>query len=198
LAGHQGDYAAARALLEQSLTLFCELGDRGFIAHLLQLQGDVALWQGDYPAASSLSEQSLSLTQELGNSLGVLNALLNLGNVAAAERDQASADSYFRQALLLAQELEMTLATAECLAGLGGAAVGQGRPAEVQRGVLLLGAAAAPLRAQWEALEPWSRRQYEQWLLDARAALDGAAFSAAFSAGEAMPFGKAVALALGA
>ena len=89
----------------------------------------------------------------------------------------------------------MTLVTAECLAGLGGAAVGQGRPGGAERGARLLGAAAAPLRAHWETLAPWARREHEQWLAAARAALGDAAFAAAFAAGQALPFAEAVALA---
>ena len=74
-------------------------------------------------------------------------------------------------------------------------AVGQGRSGGAERGARLLGAAAAPLLAQWHVLTPWARRDHEQWLAAARAALGDAAFAAAFAAGQALPFTEALALA---
>ncbi len=195
LAGHQGDYPVARTLLEQSLALHRELGDKGFIAYAIQRQGYVAKWQGDYPAARVLAERGLGLSQEVGDRGVVFNSLLNLGSVANAEGDHTTAAGYFRQALRLAQDLRMMSGMAECLAGLGGAAIGQGRPGGALRATRLLGAAAAPLRAHGDTMPPWARREHEQWMAAARAALGDATFAAAFAAGQALPFAEAILLA---
>jgi predicted ATPase/transcriptional regulator with XRE-family HTH domain len=195
LAGHQGDYPTARTLLEQGLALHRELGDKGFIAYTIQRQGYVAKWQGDYQAARVLAEQGLALSQEVGDRGVVFNSLLNLGSLADAEGDHTTAAGYFQRALRLAQDLRMTSGMAECLAGLGGAAVGQGQPGGAQRGARLRGAAAALLPSHGDTRPPWARREHEHWLAAARAALGDAAFAAAFTAGQALPFAEAVALA---
>ncbi len=197
LAGHQGDYPAARALLEQGLALHRGLGDKGFIAYGMERQGYVAKWQGDYRAARLLAEQSLALSQELGERLVAFSSLLNLGSIADAEGDHATAGRYFRQALALAQDLGVQLGMAECLAGLGGAAVGQGWPGGAERGARLLGAAAALVLAHWAAMPPWARQEHEQWLAAARSALGEEAFDAAFTAGQALPLEEAIALEIG-
>jgi tetratricopeptide (TPR) repeat protein len=195
LAGHQGDYPVARTLLEQSLALHRDLGDKGFISYAIQRQGYVAKWQGDFPAARVLAERGLGLSQEVGDRGVVFNSLLNLGSVANAEGDHTTAAGYFRQALRLAQDLRMMSGMAECLAGLGGAAIGQGRPGGALRATRLLGAAAAPLRAHGDTMPPWARREHEQWMAAARAALGDATFAAAFAAGQALPFAEAILLA---
>jgi hypothetical protein len=47
-------------------------------------------------------------------------------------------------------------------------------------------------------MTPWARREYEQWLAAARAALGDGAFVATFAAGQALPLAEAGALALAA
>ncbi|HLK59184.1 MAG TPA: tetratricopeptide repeat protein, partial [Chthonomonadaceae bacterium] len=64
LATMQGDYATARALIEESLTIARELGDRRGIANSLNNLGNMAAEQGDFTSARSLHEESLALRLE--------------------------------------------------------------------------------------------------------------------------------------
>ena len=60
LAHHQRDLAEARALLEESLAIARELGDRGGVAWALHCLGRVAYFENEPAAARSLGEQSLT------------------------------------------------------------------------------------------------------------------------------------------
>jgi tetratricopeptide (TPR) repeat protein len=80
----QVDYAAARALYEESLSLYREMDDKAGISDLLNELGNMALYQGNYAAARALHEESLSLRREMGNKQGIANSFLNLGMGAKA------------------------------------------------------------------------------------------------------------------
>ena len=83
----QGDYPAARALLEESLAIRRELGDRHGIATSLSNLGYAALDQGDYPAARALLEGSLAIRRELGDQFGIPASLEGLAAVVASLRE---------------------------------------------------------------------------------------------------------------
>jgi tetratricopeptide (TPR) repeat protein len=87
----QGDYPAARALLEESLAIRRELGDRHGIATSLSNLGYAALNQGDYPAARALYEESLAIRRELGDQFGILYSLEGLAAVVASLRESLRA-----------------------------------------------------------------------------------------------------------
>src|SRR5207247_936831 len=71
----QGEYGAARALLEKSLAIRRELGDRVGIATSLYNLGLVAYQQGDYSAARSLYKESLAIRREFGDRAGIVPSL---------------------------------------------------------------------------------------------------------------------------
>src|SRR5579884_857252 len=105
LAEHQGDYAEARALHEQSLAISQELGDKRGIASSLNNLGLVAQWQGDYAAARTLYEQSLAIDRDMGDQWGIACALNNLGNVAREQGDDATARTLYEDSLAIRREL---------------------------------------------------------------------------------------------
>lgn len=132
LAGMQGDYPAADALIEECLSIYRELGDRqGIAASLYSLDnfdeslaiyrelgdrrgiaaslnslGQVAFSHGDYVSARSLFEESLVIRRELGDRRGVAASLSYLGNVAAIHQgDYVSACSLYEQSLTIHVEL---------------------------------------------------------------------------------------------
>ncbi len=112
LAALQNDHAAARALHEESLAIYQELGDRlGISTALLQL-GTITHDQGDYASARSLYEQSLAMKRELGDRLGTAMLLNNLGIVAQQQGDHTEAKSLFEQSLLIKRELGDNLGVA--------------------------------------------------------------------------------------
>jgi predicted ATPase/DNA-binding SARP family transcriptional activator len=119
LAWMQGDYAAARSLYEECLTLNRELGDKQGIAVSLGNLGLIALEQSDYPAARSLQEESLAIKRDLGDKHGIASSLMNLGNVIGEQGDYAAARSLYEECLTLNRELGDKQGTAVSLGNLG-------------------------------------------------------------------------------
>ena len=125
LAESQGDYGRAQALLEESLVLRRELGDKWGIAHSLNSLGVVALDQGDYGAAQALFEESLVLRRELGDKWGIAMTLTNLGNVAWSQGDCGAARALHEEGLAIRRELGDKWGIAHSLINLGGVAYSQ-------------------------------------------------------------------------
>jgi tetratricopeptide (TPR) repeat protein len=105
LAWHQTDYRAAQTLLEESLAISRELGDRGGTASSLNNLGNVAIEQGDYPTARKLYEESLSIRRELGDRRSMAGVLGNLGIVAYEQGDLTAARALSEEALAISREL---------------------------------------------------------------------------------------------
>ena len=119
LAAYQGDFAPARALLEESLAIMRELGNADGIARSLNSLGNVATDQGDVAAARALLEESLAIMRELGNANGIARSLNNLGNVANDQGDFASARALLEESLAIMRELEDRSDIAASLDNLG-------------------------------------------------------------------------------
>jgi tetratricopeptide (TPR) repeat protein len=119
MAYRQDDFAAARALLEESLAIRRQLGDRKSIGVAAGNLGMVALDEGDFASARALHEESLAIARELGNRNGVLASLANLGNANYEQGDIAAARALFEESLALSRELEDGHTTAMTLHRLG-------------------------------------------------------------------------------
>jgi predicted ATPase len=122
----QGDYGAARALLERGLALFRELGDSAGSAASLGNLGDVARGQGDYTTARALYTESLALFRQLGDNWGIASALGHLGVVARVQGDYDAARALNEQSLALQRELGDKQGVAYSLGNLGIVAQEQG------------------------------------------------------------------------
>jgi predicted ATPase/class 3 adenylate cyclase/Tfp pilus assembly protein PilF len=129
-AGHMahnlGDYAAARTLFEEGLTLWREIGDQQGTATSLNDLGWVALIQGDCAVARTLSQESLALWREIGDQQGIATSLHNLGWVAYIQGDYPTACSLHQESLSLRQELGDKRGIAYSLTNLGWAVHKQG------------------------------------------------------------------------
>ena len=99
-AKQQGDSPAARSLLEKSLVLYAEMGDKSGTAETLTYLGNVTENQGDHPGAHSLYEESLALHREIGDKNGIGRALMNLGNIALWKGDYPAARALYEQSLV--------------------------------------------------------------------------------------------------
>jgi predicted ATPase/DNA-binding CsgD family transcriptional regulator len=126
LARGQGDYAAARSLFEESLTIRRDLEDKRGIATSLNSLGLVAQKQGDSAAARSLYEESLAFRRELGDKEGISGSLGNLGGVCSDQGDYAAARSLYEESLALRRELGDKGGIALLLGSLGRVAHEQG------------------------------------------------------------------------
>ncbi len=126
LARNQSDYAAARALAQESLAIKRELGDLQGIASSLSNLGTLALSQGDYAAARPFYQESLDIERSLGNRQGITASLIGLGNVALEQGDYTAARALFQESLAIKRELGDKRGVATSLVGLGSVAFLQG------------------------------------------------------------------------
>jgi predicted ATPase/DNA-binding SARP family transcriptional activator len=119
LARQQGDFAAARALLEASLIGMREGQDTWGAAFSLFTLGMVELDQEAYTAASALLEESLTLMRTTGDRRGIAIALRGLGTAALNQGNMTAARPLLDESLALMREVGDTFGTALALNYLG-------------------------------------------------------------------------------
>ena len=105
LAGEQGDYAAACALVEESLDIARELNDSRGVGIALNALAVHARDRGDLAASRSLFEESLALWRSLGDAVVVARSLSNLANVVKLQGDYELARSLYEECLSTFREL---------------------------------------------------------------------------------------------
>jgi predicted ATPase len=126
LASNQGDYEAARAFFEESLSLWQLSDDKNGMAFSLVNLGILAYSQGDHEAARVLYEQCLALYREAGNKSGIADSLGNLGILADNRGDYPAARALYDEGLALYRELGNKRGAAISLLNLGTIADNQG------------------------------------------------------------------------
>jgi predicted ATPase/serine/threonine protein kinase len=99
LAGEQGDYSAAEALISESQNIARQLGDNTGVAVSLNALGVFARDRGNVAKARLLFEESLALWRDLGDLKAVARALSNLANVVKSQADYARALSLYAECL---------------------------------------------------------------------------------------------------
>src|SRR6266436_3119856 len=87
LAGEQGDYASADALISESVDIARQLGDKTGVAVSLNAKAVHSRDRGDVAIAHALFEESLVLWRELGDQKAVARSLSNLANVVKLQGD---------------------------------------------------------------------------------------------------------------
>jgi len=105
LAVEQGDYAAADALIEESLDIARQFGDKQGAAVSLNALAVIARDRGDVAVARSLLEESMVLWRELGDQKAVARSLSNLANIVKLQGDNARARSLYAECLSIFREL---------------------------------------------------------------------------------------------
>lgn len=118
LAWNQGDYPAARALLQKSLSLRRQISDTQGVADALNNLGNVAADQGDYPAARALLEESLASMRALSDAEGIAAAVSNLARIAFWQGDVAVARALYEESLASDQSRGDDWGAANSLCGL--------------------------------------------------------------------------------
>jgi len=194
VASSLGDYAAARALHEESLALRREIGDRFGIAASLGNLAVVVSRQGDHARGRALHEESLALFREIGDKRGIATELLSLAELAVDQEDFASAQALLEESLALFRQVGDKPGIAAALAGVAAVQIARQQPG---RAVVLWAAAETLRESLGRRLPLAAREELEQYLNEARASLDPAAFELAWSQGRAMSWEHAVAYALG-
>ncbi len=105
-ANDQGDYAEARRLHTECLSLQRERGNARGIAISLNNLALVAENQGDYDFAIRLHEESLSLVRQLNEPQLIAAALTNLGNVVQFKGDYERAVALQEESIAIRRTLE--------------------------------------------------------------------------------------------
>jgi predicted ATPase/predicted Ser/Thr protein kinase len=105
LAGEQGDYIFADALIKESSEIARQLEDKRSIAIASNALAVNARDRGDIAASRALFEESLVLWRELRDPLAVARALSNLANVVKLQGDYTHARSLHQECLSIFREL---------------------------------------------------------------------------------------------
>jgi predicted ATPase len=133
LAWRQSDFARARELLEQSLTLYRKVGDRLVLTDVLGLLGGLAFEQGEYATARARYEEGLALRRAVGDSAWISDSLFCIGLVSYHQGEYAAAQRLLEESLKLSQEAGYQLGTTYPLNALGNLANLQGDYAAAQK-----------------------------------------------------------------
>jgi predicted ATPase/DNA-binding SARP family transcriptional activator len=115
----QGDFAPARQMLEESLTLRRTLPDKAGLSAALDNLGHLYLNMGDHAGARAFYEESLILHREQKDKDDIASLLDNLGLVASELGDHAGARKHYEESLALARELGNRRSAAVIMANLG-------------------------------------------------------------------------------
>ncbi len=125
IASFQGNPEEALADLEESLSLFKELGHKqGMGLTLLALA--ISLPASELERKEALLEESLQLFRELEDDWSTVLVLTFWGRLVLSRGDVARAQAIFEESLSLAQALEDSLSANLSLHSLGGAALLEG------------------------------------------------------------------------
>jgi predicted ATPase/DNA-binding CsgD family transcriptional regulator len=189
----QGDYGAARPLAEESVELFREGEDAFGLGITLSRLGITALAQGDHTVARAALEEGVEICRELEDDWALALALRNLGIGALREGKHEEAVARLAESLGVLQETgnPLYMQNLELLA----AAVSM--RGDHRRAALVFGAAEALREAVGAFVLPLYRAEYDRGVAAARATLDEAHFSSAWSEGRSMTPDEAVEYALG-
>jgi tetratricopeptide (TPR) repeat protein len=132
LSERQDALTLARQLIEESLALYRELGDRQGMAGSLLTLGNVTAGLGDYAAGRSLIEESVALHRALGSRPGLALALTTLGELAS-DRDAAQGRLVLEESLPIGRSLGDQIGVGHNLIALGRLALRQGDYTTAQR-----------------------------------------------------------------
>jgi tetratricopeptide (TPR) repeat protein len=111
----QGDFAQARALFEENLTLHQFVGDRASVGFALIGLADVARDQGDAAGVHEYGEQALTILRELGVQWAIGFALNTLALGAYSAGDLTQALTLIRESEALFRGLKADSSLAEVL-----------------------------------------------------------------------------------
>ena len=114
----RGDYARARAEIEQCIATFRELGDTWALSEALQALGDILL-EAEPGAARPFLEESLVLARQTGDPYVIATALTSLGYAALHVGDAVAARAFVEEGLRLRRETGQRWYLAISLASLG-------------------------------------------------------------------------------
>lgn len=193
LAREEGDYAGARARLDEALAVAGSFGSVSFQSVALNSLGDLARLEGDYERAGKLYDQLMSMALRNVARFTHPGQLHNQAYVAHHFGDDTKARRQFNEAITLYREMGDPRGVAECVAGLA-VLEAESNPVKATR---LLAAAMTTVESMGSRLSSSNQREYDRALAAIHAELDEADFQAAWDEGRATSLDEAVACATG-
>ncbi len=103
---HRLGHPVARSLLEESVSIYRELGDKRGLTESLGEFGSILSAQNDLAAARTLLEEGLVLAREVGDSWLLANALRKVGEFMSYHYDYKSARLNLEESVALYRELK--------------------------------------------------------------------------------------------
>jgi predicted ATPase len=188
-----GQYAEARTLCEQSLHLNRVYQDPEGIANCLRTMALILNRLGDRSGARRMVDEALALHRSLDHQLGMGLDYAVFGDIAREQADEVEALEYYRRCLNLWQDRENMVNSALVLDSV---ARSLGRMGDPARAVTLMAAAAAIRERANAKLAANEQAECDETARACQAALDDAAFAAAWAAGRALTLAQAIGLAL--
>jgi predicted ATPase/class 3 adenylate cyclase len=128
----QGEPEAAREVLERSLAIWRDLGERDQQARELNSLGITYHHLHDVDTARSLLEESAAISREVGTPMRLAAALTNLGQLEADARNFDRATEVLQEALAIDREQGDMLGVAIDQQSLAGVALRAGRAQEAR------------------------------------------------------------------
>jgi tetratricopeptide (TPR) repeat protein len=105
MAWEQGDRAAARSRLEESVALWRELKDEQGLALALQLLSVEMLSHGEHTVARSLAEESVAMFRRIGtDAFGLAISLAALGLIVVNQGDYALGSSLLEESIAISRK----------------------------------------------------------------------------------------------
>ncbi|GAC1629146.1 MAG: hypothetical protein NVS4B2_10940 [Chloroflexota bacterium] len=119
LAWRQGDYATARAYLDDSLKILGQANNPSALAEALHALGHVVFEGGDYAGAEALFEESRSRYRDQGDTLNTVPLIGDLGMIAYHRGSYEEAKQIFEETHRLSKQYGLTDRMADALNRLG-------------------------------------------------------------------------------
>ena len=180
----QGNFELAIAECTDALAMFRALGDVEGTAWCLISLGVVARYQGNRERSVTLLHESLKLSRSIGFREGIAWSREQLGLLELARGAVGAAEEQFRSSFATHRELRDRWRMSSVLEDLAAAALAGGVSVpSAERAAWLLGGAQAMREAIGTVLAPCELPQHDRSRTMARAALDTAAFDAAWERG---------------
>jgi predicted ATPase/transcriptional regulator with XRE-family HTH domain len=131
-ASTHADAEEARAMSEQALAIFREIGATWEVAYTISGMGDFAFGRGETLEARRHYDEGLALYRAIGETQGTGLALLNLGRVAYTLGDYDEGRRLLEESLAMKRVVGSKIRSTECLELLGEIAFAQGQFAEAE------------------------------------------------------------------
>jgi non-specific serine/threonine protein kinase len=128
-----GNLPAARTLLEESVAIFREVGNKQSLARALLQQSYVEYGDSDLRFMQTVSEESLALAQELRDEWVIAESLRMLGNVMRGKGEYEHAGVFFQECLARVRRLNSLTLHSFLLRDIAFLAYDRGQPVVARR-----------------------------------------------------------------